>query len=649
MRGRRWWTAALLLLGVAFALLGQYYLSFRREFYRDGILFYAIALMMFGFVLWRDLSLPTLRRGKRGSRQARLRTVAGVGGATLSALAGWSASRLSPDKDFAGPFWLWAIGLVWFLLSFVPSASRHWWRAALEWLRRNRVELLKLAALLGVALVVRAVGVGEIPRNLAGDEGIWGLNALAMFEDGRLANPFSTRWFDFPSMSFLVWGLSMRLFGETIAGLRMVSALIGAASVLTTYLLVRELWGRRLAWLAAAILAFGHFHVHYSRLALNNITDGLFVTLCFWLLMRGLRTGARVTFALAGAAVGLAWYGYVGGRLIVLMMLVVIGVWIVVQRRRPGPIRAGLVVLALAMFVAVAPLLFHYLAHPATFASRYNQVSIFASGWLAREQVITGRSAFSLLLQQVWKSVSAFHYTPDPTFCYRPGVPLLDFVSGVLMLFGLGAATACRRRRADGLLLLWFWMALVFGWVLTENPPSSQRLVIAAPALAILVALGGDWLLRLARRLIGGSSAAWGVVAAGLVGVIAALNLGFYFFDYTPTRVYGNPTAEISDALCDALEERAEAPPIYFDGAPVMYWDFGAIAFRMRDEEGVDFSPETQTWEGEGDRGALFVVLEGRAEDLDWMQERFPGGSLTPHASEADGRLLFWMYEVPPW
>jgi len=650
MKRRRWEEVTLLLIGLGFALLGQYYLSFCRVFYRDGLVFYTVALVMFG-LLWRRAGRAGRRRpaGRLWSLLERSpwRTLGAVGGAALTFTVGGVAVRRAEWADFGALAWLWLVGVVGFLLAFVPPVPQGWLRRAAGWLREHRGDLARLAVLLAAALAVRAVGLDRVPRNFGGDEGTQALAALRLMGP-PLGNPFSTGWFSVPTMSFLASGLAMRLFGATVAGARALSAVAGTAAVLTTFLLASELWGRRVGWMAAFLLAFGHYHLHFSRLASNQIGDAFFVTLTLWLLVRGLRTGRTWAFALAGAALGLGWYGYFGARLVLLIVACYLGWRALVEHRFLHRHLPRLALLALAAVVVLFPLLWHYVVHPGELAARYDQVSIFASGWLEREQEITGRSALSLLLEQFWKSVSAFHYTLDPTFWYHPDIPLLDFVSGVLMVLGLVWATVRWRWPANGLLLLWFWLAVLVGWTVTENPPSSQRLLVVTPALAALVALGCDRLLRLARRLVGGGAALWAGVAAAVMGIVAVLNLGYYFLHYGPTRVYGNPTAEVADRLCDVLEEREEVPPVYFDGAPYMYWDFGAIAFRLRGVEGRDVGPEEAGLEEIDDaRGALFVILGAKEADLVRFQRAFPGGSVEYHVSDADGRLLFILYEVP--
>jgi hypothetical protein len=332
-----------------------------------------------------------------------------------------------------------------------------------------------------------------------------------------------------------------------------------------------------------------------------------------------------------------------------------------VEYRLLARFRWRLLVLFGSALVTVAPLLFHFSEHPHELVSRVRQVSIFASGWLLREQQITGKSVASLLIQQFWRSVSAFNYTLDPTFWYHASIPLLDLLSGVLFVLGQMWVVVRRRWPSNGLLLLWFWLAVILGWVVTENPPSSMRLTIIAPALAILVSLGLDWLLVSARELFGTVTIVesvprlrfdlWSWVGGLLVAAIAAVNLYYYFLIFTPTRVYGNPTAEVATELGRHLAEGAGGRFVYFYGPPFMYWEFGSLAFLARGVEGMNI-PSL----GDGEmpavdleRGAWLVFLPERLAELDAVREQYPGGEQMSVYSNADARLLYVLYELDKW
>jgi 4-amino-4-deoxy-L-arabinose transferase-like glycosyltransferase len=674
----------LFILGLGLVVLGQVYFLRLPQYTWDGIIFCALGVLMWVLALRRAEERSDARPARPAWYRQWLADAAAhplrtglLGlGVLLALWAGIGARRADPAADFSPYLRAWALGLLLYLLAFVPLRPRSpaplpprssaplpphssaplppRSSAPLPPCDLRPCSLLALFLLLLAAFLARAVALDEIPANFGGDEGTQALEALRLLGP-PLGNPFATGWYSVPTMSFLVAGLGMRLFGATVAGARMLSALAGTASVLTTYLLARRLAGEWVGWGAAVLVAFGHYGLHFSRLASNQIADALLGPLVLYFLLRGLESkgdsylqGDRhLWMTLAGLVLGLSWYTYFGARL----MTVVVGLYLVGRAMREGHeflarYGRGLFVLVVGFALTVWPLALYYVAHPADFLSRYNQVSIFASGWLAREVAATGRSAAALLLEQFWKSVSAFNATPDPTFWYHPGIPLLDPVSGVFLILGLAVAFWRVRRLGGGLLLLWFWALVILGWTLTENPPSSQRGVGTIPVVAILTALGLTETLNALRRLTGDRLRfPFHVSLFTLLAIIALINLFFYFRVYTPRRIYGNPTAEVADVLCDELERRESVPPVYFDGPPFMYWDFGAIAFRLRDVTGRDFSVE-ELPEVDVSPGALFVVLAEKMGDLDALRAAFPQGEETPVYSDADGRLLFIFYEI---
>jgi 4-amino-4-deoxy-L-arabinose transferase-like glycosyltransferase len=482
-------------------------------------------------------------------------------------------------------------------------------------------------------------------------------------------NPFATGWFTVPTMSFFAQAASLRLFGDSVAGLRTLSALIGTATLFFTYLLARRGFGRRVALFALAALTFNHYHVHFSRLASNQIADPLFMALTLWLLTRGEerrqspeRSGrgeappvtrhpppATRHLPLAGLVMGLSWYGYFGSRVIMLVVAAYLGLQALAERDFLRRRARDLTLMVLAFLMAASPLLLHYKNYPDNLSARFNQVNFFR--WLERELTFPEHdSTLALVWRQVWRSISAFNHTLDPTFWYRAQIPLLDFVSGIFFVLGLVVAISHWRKRAARLALAWFALALTFGWVLTENPPSSMRMIIIAPAVALLVALGLDRLLTLAQWALGGRRSRWTRLGLLLMFVVAVLNVHYYFVQYTPTRIYGNLTAETSTVLGRYLAERDDQPFVYFYGPPYIYYDFGAIRFMARGVRGIDVPPTDQDpdYPTEVDGPTLFVVLKERLDELGPIRDRYRRGRWREFYSEVDGRLMFVVYEVLP-
>jgi len=647
----------LLVAAFGLASLGQITFTYRREYVWDGLAFWVTSIVLFSLAIRR---LMVRRRGPgRGGRRHDgwlamigrhpVRAI-GLGAALALSFASGRGALGRPEMEgFVDLLLVWIVAMASVMAAALPASwlrLGEWRRAVYRWLKENWATGAALCLLAAAAVVVRVYDLEHIPRNLGGDEGTQGVAARALVER-PLGNPFSTGWYSVPTMSFLAYGVAMEVLGTTVSGLRALSALIGATTVVSTFLLARELWGERVAWLSGAVLAFGHYHVHFSRLGSNQIADALMVTLSLWLLVRGMRTREPWTFAAAGLTVGLGWYGYFGARLVGMVAAVYVGLQALRRHRFLARYRVLVALLVVGALVAAAPLLLHYASHPSEMLSRPNQVSIFASGWLAREREITGRSTLSLLAEQVWKAVSAFNYALDPTFWYRASIPLLDVVGGLFFVLGMVWAVARYRWPSNSLLLIWFWLALLLGWVMTENPPSSQRMVILAPALAVLVGLGIDWALRVGGALLGAGETARRAATTAVLMVMAGLNLGYYFLVYTPTRVYGNPTAEMTTVLARQLQEEGYTGRLYFHGPPAVYWEFGTLQFMVPEVGGVNVPPEgdpagIEVTEDE----ARFVFHPTRLGELEDVRRGFPGGSERYVRSTADGELLYAEYVV---
>ncbi len=626
------------------------------------------------------------------------RTFAGwgrVGALLVAAAVALAARRYAVPHDFTALFLWWLLAVACFAATLlIPLLRRehgvarfgnHGYTLPLvraDWRRDDVIERYGLAALLLVAFLVRAVALGRVPANLGGDEGTQLLDGLRLVAR-PLGTPFATGWYSVPTMSFLAYGVAMRLFGATIAGGRMLSALVGTLTVLTTFLLARTLGGRRVGWLAALLLAFSHYHIHFSRLASNQIFDPLIGTLAIWLVWLALENGewqmandvcsagvspalqqdCTCLWGLAGFVAGVGWYGYFGARWVTALLGLIVAWRMLVEPRFMARHWRGLALFAGGWLVVVLPLLGWYTLHPSALTERYNAVSIFASGWLEQAIAITGKPASALLLEQLWKSATAFHFTFDPTFWYFPQLPLVDFITGAFMIVGMAAALARVRWPSRAVTLLWFGSTLVMAWGLTENPPSSQRGLLLIPAAVLLAAWGVEALhsSERLRRKKPDRAPAWAGGATILLGALLAatvlFNLGFYFGIYTPRRSYGNPTAEVATTFarvvlayphpacaaapdaCDSIEER---PVIYFFGPPALYWDFGSLAFLLRDQPGVDVLPGEMP--EAVSRPARFVFVAERLGDREAVQLAYPGGVFT-EVTAPDGRVLAVVYD----
>jgi hypothetical protein len=266
--------------------------------------------------------------------------------------------------------WLLAIALV-----IAGSANRREGDPA-QRLDLSRWDLILSIGLFALALALRATEMTRFPNVYSGDEGSAGLFALELLT-GKANNLFGVGWFSFPAFYFTVQSAAIALLGQTIEAVRLTSALAGALTVVALYWLGRAMFDRTTALLAALYLAASHYHIHMSRIALNNVWDALFGTLAIFGLWYGWRSGRRWAFILCGVALGLGQYFYVSIRILPLLFLIwaAFAFW-----RHQAQFRQrfnGLVLAALIALIVYLPLGLYFLDNPDEFQAPLNRVSIF--------------------------------------------------------------------------------------------------------------------------------------------------------------------------------------------------------------------------------------------------------------------------------
>jgi 4-amino-4-deoxy-L-arabinose transferase-like glycosyltransferase/SAM-dependent methyltransferase len=674
--------AAALLL----ALIGQVSWNWQSRPFEpgSGFFWYLLALIAFGLFVWQSAPRSRTLSGELGRRLAAVREwtqlrrgrVLLFGSALVLSWISWLRVR-DAVQPVAGPtsvLLLWGLGILLAALALWPGGPRHVWkiwrtrftrtgRRAMEGARTEASghsgrgswpawEIAFLGVTTLVAFLLRFVDLTEIPYLLAGDEANMGREAVRIL-NGELTNPFITGWFSHPTLFYFILALPIRAFGQGTYGVRFLSPLIGALTVPATYFFARRAWGRTVAMVAAILLTGYHFHIHYSRLGLNNIWDPLFALVVMGLLWLGWTGHDRRLAVLGGLGLGISQYFYMGSRMLFIMVLALVIYVLIFDRRRAWSYEGATflgTVGAVALVVAL-PITLFSIRHPDDYMARMNQLGIFQSGWLAREVDITGRSTGSLLWDQVWKSALAFNYTVDPTFWYRPGIPLLRPVPSIFFVFGLALSLARIRRMDHFLLLLWIGATIIFAGVLLENPPSSQRYVIAAPAVCMAVALALVWVGKRLRHLLGGRQQIWAGALLGVALWVAQGDVRFYLVDYASSADFGGLNTEVANRAADYLNDLGPEWEAFFFGPPRM-----GISKQGGFPSTPFLAPEVQTLDVWDPLGAIsdlppvrmpsvFIFLPERAGEMAVVKEAYPAG-IEKHFPGRYGRILFLAYEV---
>ncbi|HKZ85747.1 MAG TPA: glycosyltransferase family 39 protein [Anaerolineae bacterium] len=410
-------------------------------------------------------------------------------------------------------FWVWVASVAVVVFALMPSDRPR--------LRLDK-SLLWLAPLTLAALLLRATSLETIPGGLHVDEyGVAGFALQHVFPaSSGTHNPFITGPASHPALYHYLIRISLAVFGNTITGLRISSALAGTMAVAATYAAVSLLHDRRTALFAAAIMTAYHGHVHWSRLGLNNIWDTVWVPAMLAAFVWGWQQRWSGGAVLAGLAMGLSQYFYPGSRIgILLLVFVIFSLWRQGADRRQLLVHTGKMLVTAAC--VAAPLAMFALRDPTNFLLRTREV--FA--WQPEAIMILTHGQPDLpafFWHQLTRSLGAFTTYPDNAGFYAPGVPLL--IGLAVPLFVIGSARSIWTRRSWGVPVLWIVLTAFLGGFLLADPPSSSHYVVAIPAICWLVAMPLSWLVENGRR-------PWAVIA--LLAIVAT-DLVFYFAVYVP-------------------------------------------------------------------------------------------------------------------
>lgn len=364
----------------------------------------------------------------------------------------------------------------------------------------NRIDALIAFLLLAAAALLRIPGLEQLPPALWFDEGLNGVDALAIARGGAWPLVFTEV---FPREPALIYPMALliRLFGPETFSLRLAAALVGIMAPALLYLWLRKafdnanalLTGRQAALLAAIFLVGFRWHLHFSRIALRTIwtpTLACAVYAALWMAFSSRRkrwagiSGALLGF---GAYTYLSWYFFAPGALFVAAS----GFWR--QRRENLAWKSHLAIFCLAGALVACPMWVHYLASPGDATGRAAELSLFKDGLQpALKNIVKNARDSALML--VWKG----DHVPKHNIPWKPA---LEPIGGLLFLIGLwGVAASLRRSLLSRALVLWLVLGTLPTIVSDTDSANFLRTLVITPAVAAVVGIGASQLSGLLHR-----------------------------------------------------------------------------------------------------------------------------------------------------
>jgi DNA-binding beta-propeller fold protein YncE len=344
------------------------------------------------------------------------------------------------------------------------------------------IEIGLLLAIFGIAIFMRLYRFDQIPFGTWFDEADNGLNALRILnEPGYL--PVYVASTNLPAHFLYLIALSFQILGVSTLAIRAVSVAIGVATVAAAFFAGQELFDRRLGLVLAFLLAVSRWDVNWSRIGMHGITVPFFELLTIGLTLRALRRQRLLDYTLVGLSLGIGLCFYTPLRIFpAVLVLFFIFLWLV----HHDFIRTcwrGILLIILGAFIAAVPIIQFAITQPDIFWNRVQDVSIFNGKSIQEGLNAVAQTARDHLLM--------FNYQGDRNGRHNlSGEPMLDPISGVLLVLGAGLSLWRISKPGSFLLLAWLLLMLTPGiFSLDFESPQSLRAIGSLPAAYLLAAV----------------------------------------------------------------------------------------------------------------------------------------------------------------
>lgn len=489
------------------------------------------------------------------------------------------------DNFDAGVLWLGLALLATLLVAWrptLPKVSAGSWAAALrEFWRAHWVELLLFTLIFGFGIFMRTYRFGGTlpPADaLCCEEHInGGVAYMALQGERPLLFPLE-RWGS--AAGFLI-------FGENTLGLRFFFVVMGIATLVPLYLLLRQMVSVPVALFGLALYAAAW----WPSLANRRASEGTFFTVLFaFFLVRGLKTKSPLMFLGVGILSALISYEYEAFRPVPFVAAGFVGIAALreVLLRHPLQLRAawerGLALLkvawrpalvfAMAAGIVLTPLIIGTQTGFDLYLTSVHRNEgdrggdRFVDDW--QRQAKWATQLFLPLGPKEYRSQAPRDF-PGSQIRGFPGVSLLDPLTASLAMAGLAAGIVFSFRGFRLFFVSWFVLTLAAGALLLQLFAAWKFIGLVPVALVLgmlfvddvrsLVARAfGPWARRaLAGLLVLGAAFSFWWNADKLFNVVAPT--------FTAERVYGRQISQFY-TYCNYLRERGpENHTFAFDAA----------------------------------------------------------------------------------
>jgi hypothetical protein len=396
---------------------------------------------------------------------------------------------------------------------------------------------------------------------------------------------------------------------------------------------------------ATALLAADRWHITFSRIVYELILQPLVMVLLLFTLLRGLRSGRRRYWALAGVCLAAGMNTYTAFRVVPFLVATYLVFWALrtwaVDRPNLRHDLQGMLVLAAGALVGILPLGIYIVQNWRVFTSRMRHISVL--------QDVEQAGSLQPILDNLRKTLYMFNWQGDNAALNNlPGAPMLGSLAAVALVLGLAYSFwyLWRAKPVPVLYILTF-VAVASLAVLSvaQEAPSARRTIGLLPLIYLFVALAADQLFLAWQLAWGGlGQRALGAGVAAVVLVVSLGNIRTYFEDQAPHPDVWNAYSPSESAVGRYL---AALPGDAVVLVSPQYEHHSAVRLIGREQPYRALEPLADLpYRGTVDAALVYVLEPEDQPTLNLLARLYPGGSATIQRDRFD-RPLFASYVVP--
>ena len=344
------------------------------------------------------------------------------------------------------------------------------------------LDILIILVIFFVAFFIRIYKLLEIPPGYFGDDNV----TLRFIFDAKNINLpiFTSTLWSATLPSKIVCFLSNLIDGVSLYSVKLINVIFGALSVIFIYLLVKEIFSKKLALITAIIYTFTFQHILLSRKIELYAMAILFIALSFYFYFLGLNKKNKILMIFSGISLGLSLYMYTACKA---LPLIFIFFWLMILILNFKKLNINNFILinlliVLPSIIVFLPLFNYSINNPNVFLGRVKFVNLLPQ--IIKNPGVSLFNQFDIFLK-------LFFNENSPSGIYNlPGHSAFDNISNYFFLIGIIYLLINWKNLKYTFILIWFVFGMTMGILAATMDLYPIRILLVYPLYPLIVAIG---------------------------------------------------------------------------------------------------------------------------------------------------------------